>query len=65
MTEAVARALQAAELLRHSPKEVADAFLSTRFPSLSGSWGAHFGTLAVTVSQADAHKIMRRAMVTG
>lgn len=65
MTEAVARALQAAELVRHSPKEVVDAFLSTRFPSVSGSWGSHFGTLSVRVSQADAQKIMRRAMVTG
>ncbi len=64
MTEAVARVLQAAEVVRYSPSEVADAFLSTRFPSVSGSWGSHFGTLAVTVSQADAQKIMRRAMVT-
>lgn len=64
MTESVARVPQAAEVIRHSPQEVADAFLSTRFPALSGSWGAHFGTLAVTVSPADAQKIMRRAMVT-
>lgn len=64
MTEAVARVLQAAEVVRHSPSEVIDAFLSTRFPSASGSWGSHFGTLAVTVSQAAAQKIMRRAMVT-
>jgi len=64
MTEAVARVLQAAEVVRYSPSEVADAFLSTRFPSVSGSWGSHFGTLAVTVSQVAAQKIMRRAMVT-
>lgn len=64
MTEAVARALQAAEMVRHSPKEVVDVFLSTRFPAMPGSWGSHFGTLASTVSQADAQKIMRRAMVT-
>jgi len=41
MTEAVARVLQAAEVVRYSPSEVADAFLSTRFPSVSGSWGSH------------------------
>lgn len=64
MTEAVARVLQASEMMRYSPKEVADAFMTTRFPSVSGAWGSHFGTLADTVSQTDAKKIMRRAMVT-
>ncbi|HLR77786.1 MAG TPA: acyl-CoA dehydrogenase family protein [Burkholderiaceae bacterium] len=63
-TEIIARTLQAAELMRHSPTEVADAFLGTRFPGISGTWGSHFGTMATTVSQADAQKIMRRAMVT-
>ncbi|MCW5263363.1 acyl-CoA dehydrogenase [Verminephrobacter eiseniae] len=61
MTEAVARVLQGAELIRHSSREVADVFLSTRSPG--GSWGSHYGTLAATVTQAAAQQIMRRAGV--
>ncbi|MCW5236912.1 acyl-CoA dehydrogenase family protein [Verminephrobacter eiseniae] len=61
MTEAVARVLQGAELIRHSSREVADVFLSTRHPG--GSWGSHYGTLAATVTQAAAQQIMRRAGV--
>lgn len=63
MTEAVARALQGAELLRHSADEVADVFLNTRSPNAAGSWGSHYGTLSAPVSQATARKIMQRAMV--
>ena len=65
MTEAVARLLQGAELLRHSTQEVVDIFLGTRVPNGSGSWGSHYGTLAFTVDQAKAQKVMRRAMVAG
>ena len=65
MTEAVARVLQGAELLRHSTQEVADVFLGTRSPGASGAWGSHYGTLAQTVTQAAARKIMQRAMVCG
>ncbi|KAB7628957.1 acyl-CoA dehydrogenase family protein [Verminephrobacter eiseniae] len=61
MTEAVARVLQGAELIRHSSREVADVFLGTRSPG--GSWGSHYGTLAATVTQAAAQQIMRRAGV--
>jgi len=64
MTEAVARVLQGAELLRHSSREVVDVFMTTRSPSVSGGWGSHYGTLASSVTQAAAQKIMRRAMVT-
>lgn len=63
MTEAVARVLQGAELLRYSTQEVADVFLGTRNPGISGAWGAHYGTLAVTVTQAAAKRIMDRALV--
>lgn len=63
MTEAVARLLQGAELLRHGSQEVIDVFLSTRNPSVSGAWGVHYGTLAASVSQPMARTIMRRAMV--
>jgi putative acyl-CoA dehydrogenase len=65
MTEAVARVLQAVELARHSTTEVLDIFLATRSPGVSGAWGSHYGTLAATVTQAAAQKVMRRAMVTG
>ncbi|MEQ8292895.1 MAG: acyl-CoA dehydrogenase family protein [Roseovarius sp.] len=64
MTEAVARLLQGAELLRASTQEVADTFLATRTPGTPGTWGAHFGTLARPVTQATARTIMDRAMVT-
>lgn len=64
MTEAVARLLQAAELLRHSSQEVTDVFLSTRLPGLSGAWGSHYGTLAGNVTQPMAKAIMQRAMVS-
>ncbi|MFX8685066.1 hypothetical protein ABTM63_19990, partial [Acinetobacter baumannii] len=47
MTEAVARLLQGAELLQHSPHEVADIFLATRGTGVSEAWGCHFGTLAL------------------
>lgn len=63
MTEAVARVLQAAELLRHSTQEVVDVFLSTRAPGISGAWGSHYGTLSMADSKTAAQKIMRRAMV--
>lgn len=65
MTEAVARVLQGAELLRHSTQEVVDVFLGTRSPSASGAWGAHYGTLAFTGAQAAAQKVVRRAVVAG
>ena len=64
MTEAVARALQAAELMRYSSQDVVDVFLSTRGSGEVGAWGAHYGTLGTTVSSATAQKIMRRAQVT-
>ncbi|WP_293811457.1 acyl-CoA dehydrogenase family protein [uncultured Bosea sp.] len=64
MTEAVARVLQGAELLRHSAQEVADVFLNTRTPGTPGAWGAHYGTLAIKVSQPVAKKIMERARIS-
>ena len=64
MTEAVARVLQGAELLRHSTQEVVDVFLGTRGPNVGGAWGSHYGTLAGVVTQATAQKIMQRAMVS-
>lgn len=64
MTEAVARLLQGAELLRHSPSDVVDAFLATRGSGQqAAAWGAHYGTMATTVGQPAAKKIMDRAIV--
>ena len=63
VTEAVARLLQGAELIRYSPQEVVDVFLGTRIMGVRGAWGSHFGTLGTTVSQSQARKIMRRASV--
>jgi len=42
LTERIALAMQGALLVRHAPKEVADAFCASR---LRGDWGACFGTL--------------------
>lgn len=64
MTEALARSIQAAELARHSTKEVLDIFLDTRCPGVPGAWGSHYGTLASSVTQDAARSVMRRAMVT-
>jgi len=64
MTEAIARVLQGAELLRHSTDDVVDVFLRTRGPGAAGAWGVHYGTLAMTVTQPVARKIVHRAMVS-
>ena len=63
MTEAVARMLQGAELMRHSPQEVVDVFLSSRAPGQPGAWATHYGTLAGAVSQPVARVIVQRAEV--
>lgn len=63
MTEAVARILQGAELMRHSPQEVVDVFLSSRAPGQPGAWATHYGTLAGAVSQPVARVIVQRAEV--
>ena len=63
MTEAVARLLQGAELMRHSTQEVVDVFLCTRGPRASGTWGSHYGTLASIVGHATARSIVQRASI--
>ncbi len=64
MTEAVARALQAGELMRHGTPEVVDIFLSTRGVGET-AWGSHFGTLGRTTNAAAARRIVERASVVG
>jgi putative acyl-CoA dehydrogenase len=49
LTERIAAALQGSLLVRHAPKEVADAFCSSR---LQGDWGASFGTLGAGTAAA-------------
>jgi putative acyl-CoA dehydrogenase len=62
MTEAIARLLQGAELMRHSAQEVVDAFLATRAAGGLGSWGSHYGTMTA-VTQPAARRIVERASV--
>jgi len=62
-TEALARAMQGAELIRHSPPEVAEAFVATRLAGADGVSGAMFGTMAAAVSKATADRIVERARV--
>lgn len=62
-TEALARALQGAELLRHSTSEVVDVFMKTRLGGGPAVWGVMFGTLGPGVTQAQAGKIVERARV--
>lgn len=63
MTEAVARALQAIELLRHSTPEVVDLFLATRCNPAGGAWGSHFGTIVQRASATAARRLVQRALV--
>jgi putative acyl-CoA dehydrogenase len=63
-TEALARALQGAELLRYSTPEVIDVFIKTRLAGGTNAWGTLLGTLGRGVTQAQAAKIVERANVT-
>ena len=60
--EAMARALQGAELLKHSTHDVADAFIATRLTDATGTRGSQFGTMAA-ISRGDADRIVDRARV--
>lgn len=62
-SEAIARALQGAELLRHSSPEVIDVFMKTRLGGSTNNWGAMFGSLGPGVTQAQADIIVERARV--
>jgi putative acyl-CoA dehydrogenase len=63
MTELMARALQAAELVRHSTNEVVDTFFATRLAGSTGAWGCTFGTLGEGVHHRAAQRIVERARV--
>jgi len=64
-TEAMARALQGAELIRHSTPEVVDTFFATRVGTTSGGWGSMLGTLGTGVAKERARAVVRRARVFG
>jgi len=60
-TEALARAIQGAELLRHSTGDVVDAFMATRLGD--GGWGTMLGALPAAFPRARADAIVDRAQV--
>ena len=62
-SEAMARAIQGAELLRHSTTDVVDAFMSTRLNAATAGWGATLGSMGAAVSKAQASRIVDRARV--
>ena len=61
MTEAVARVLQAAELMRHSTQDVVDTFLTTRCGGAAGVWGSLFGSMGLGLDKRQADRIVERA----
>ena len=60
-SEAIARAVQGAELLRHSTPEVIDVFMKNR---LGVGAGTMFGALGPSISEAQANRIVDRARVS-
>ncbi|HVE49843.1 MAG TPA: acyl-CoA dehydrogenase family protein [Casimicrobiaceae bacterium] len=60
-TESLARAISGAELIKHSTKEVAETFISTRLDG--NAWGSMFGTLGMSIDKATADRIVERARV--
>jgi putative acyl-CoA dehydrogenase len=63
-TEAIARAVQGAELLRHSTSDVIDAFMKTRLGRAPGDWGVTFGSMGAAVAKRQAAAIVQRARFT-
>ncbi|MEO7031276.1 MAG: acyl-CoA dehydrogenase family protein [Herbaspirillum sp.] len=62
-SEAMARALQGAELIRHSTQDVTEAFIATRLAGQVGSWGSMFGTMTTGTDLAQARRIVKHANV--
>ena len=61
--EAMARAIQGVELLRHSTTDVVDAFIGTRLNALAAGWGTTMGSMGAAVSRTQAGRIVDRARV--
>lgn len=62
-SEAMARAIQGAELLRYSTPEVVDAFMATRLGAVTLGWGTSTGSMGAAVSRTQAGRIVERARV--
>lgn len=62
--DAMARAMQGADLLAHSTSDVISAFLDTRLGGLAGGWGSMFGTMSHAVDKAQADRLVERANIT-
>lgn len=64
-SDAIARAVQGAELLKHSNSDVIEAFMATRLGNNgAGNWGTMFGTLGPAINKPQADRIVERATVT-
>ena len=59
LSEAMARAVQGAELLQHSTAEVVDVFMATRLAGVGG----FFGSMGPGVSPLQAGRIVERALM--
>ena len=62
-SEAIARAIQGAELIRYSTGDVIGAFMATRLGALTGNWGVLFGSIGSAVAKVQADAIVDRAHV--
>lgn len=62
-SEAIARAIQGAELIRHSTSDVIGGFMATRLGGVPGSWGSLFGAMGPAISRAQVAAIVGRAGV--
>jgi putative acyl-CoA dehydrogenase len=60
-TEALARAIQGAELVRNAPEHVADAFVATRLADGGGA-ATLFGAMGAAMSKGGADRIVERAL---
>ncbi|MCW7536877.1 acyl-CoA dehydrogenase family protein [Aquabacterium sp. A7-Y] len=61
--EALARAIQGVQLIRHSTDEVVRCFSETRLSSVSGISGSLLGTLGASIGKAQVDAIVDRAHV--
>ncbi|MBA3595073.1 MAG: hypothetical protein M3Q12_04525 [Pseudomonadota bacterium] len=63
LSEAMARAIQGAELLKHATPEVVDTFMVTRLGPHTAAWGSVLGSMGISASRAQAARIVERARV--
>lgn len=63
-SEAIARAVQGAELLRHGTPDGVEAFMASRLGGQGSHWGVMFGSLAGSITRSQADRIVDRARVS-